>query len=68
MRLYTTASTEFDTAKRKAIYAEINDLLLDESCVMPICSAPARMLTPTSVRDIGLSQHGAFLYNAAWLA
>ena len=25
--------------------AQINDLILDESCVMPICSAPARMLT-----------------------
>jgi peptide/nickel transport system substrate-binding protein len=68
VRLYTTASTEPDTAKRKAIYAEINDLLLDESCVMPICSGPARMTTLAAVRDIGLSQHGSFLYNAAWLA
>ena len=35
---------------------------------MPICSAPARMMTRAAVRDIGLTQHGAFLYNAAWLA
>ena len=68
MRLYTTASTEPDAAKRKAIYAQINDLLLEESCVMPICSAPARMMTSAAVRDIGLSQHGTFMYNATWLA
>jgi peptide/nickel transport system substrate-binding protein len=68
VRLWTEASTEADAAKRKAIYAQINDLLLDESCVMPICSAPARMLTTGSVNNIGLSQHGAFLYTAAWLS
>jgi peptide/nickel transport system substrate-binding protein len=68
VRLWTDASTEADANKRKALYAQINDLLLDESCVMPICSAPARMLTSSSVNDIGLSQHGAFKYTAAWLA
>jgi hypothetical protein len=42
--------------------------MLEESCIMPICSAPARVLTSAGVRDVGLSQHGAFFYNAAWLA
>lgn len=68
VRLWSEASVEPDANKRKAIYAQINDLLLDESSVMPICSAPARMLTSTKVNDIGLTQHGAFLYNAAWLS
>jgi peptide/nickel transport system substrate-binding protein len=68
VRLWTDASTEADPNKRKALYAQINDLLLDESCVMPICSAPARMLTTASVNDIGLSQHGAFKYTSAWLS
>ncbi len=68
LNLWSTASTEADTAKRKALYAQINDLLLDESCVMPICSAPARMLTSGSVNDIGLTQHGAFVFNSTWLA
>src|SRR5438067_7787234 len=58
VRLWTTASTEADPAKRKAIYAQINDLLLEESCIMPICSAPARMLTTGSVNDVGPTQHG----------
>jgi len=68
LKLWSTASTEADAAKRKAIYAQINDLMLDESCIMPICTAPARMLTTAGVNDIGLSQHGAFLYNSAWLS
>jgi hypothetical protein len=35
---------------------------------MPICSAPSRMLTTGSVNDIGLTQHGAFIYNSVWLS
>jgi peptide/nickel transport system substrate-binding protein len=68
VRLFTEASTQADANKRKTLYGQINDLLLDESCVMPICSAPARMLTTSSVNDIGLSQHGAFKYTSAWLS
>jgi peptide/nickel transport system substrate-binding protein len=67
VQLFDAASAEPDVAKRKALYGQINDLLLDESFVMPISSAPARMLTRAGVRDVGLSQHGAFLFNAAWL-
>jgi peptide/nickel transport system substrate-binding protein len=67
VQLFNEASAEPDQAKRKAFYSQVNDLLLEESFVMPISSAPARMLTRSNVHDIGLSQHGAFLYNAAWL-
>jgi peptide/nickel transport system substrate-binding protein len=65
--LYTKLSTEPDAAKRKQLYGQLNDLFLDESCVMPICMASARMLTTSKVHDVGVSQHGAFLYNDAWL-
>jgi peptide/nickel transport system substrate-binding protein len=68
LNLWSSASIEPDAAKRKALYAQINDLLIDESCVMPICSAPARMLTSGSVNDVGLTQHGAFVFNSTWLA
>ncbi len=67
VQLFNQASAEPDTNKRKQIYSQVNDLLLDQSFVMPICSAPARMLTRAQVHDIGLSQHGAFLFNSAWL-
>lgn len=67
VNLFNAASAEPDNAKRKALYAQVNDLLLEESFVMPINASPARMLTRSYVHDVGLSQHGAFLFNAAWL-
>ena len=67
VQLFNQASAEPDTAKRKAIYDQVNDLLLDQAFVDSISSAPARMLTKSYVKDIGLSQHGAFLFNSAWI-
>lgn len=65
--LYTKLSTEPDAAKRKQLYGALNDLLLDESAVMPICMSSARMLTRAAVNNITPSQHGAQLYNEAWI-
>jgi peptide/nickel transport system substrate-binding protein len=67
VHLFNSASAEPDTAKRRAIYEQVNDLLLDEAFVNSIASAPARFLTKSYVKDIGLSQHGAFLFNSAWM-
>jgi len=67
VQLFNSASAEPDGGKRKAIYDQVNDLLLDEAFVNSIASAPARMLTKSYVKDIGLSQHGAFLFNSAWI-
>jgi peptide/nickel transport system substrate-binding protein len=67
VNLFNMASAEPDNDKRKALYSQVNDLFLDQSFVMPINSSPARMLTHKTVHDIGLTQHGAFLFNAAWL-
>ncbi|MBV8084596.1 MAG: hypothetical protein JO247_07250, partial [Chloroflexi bacterium] len=67
LQLYNSAAVEPDASKRKALYSQLNDLFLDESAVMPIVSAPARLLTRNTVHDIGLSMHGAFLYNDAWI-
>jgi peptide/nickel transport system substrate-binding protein len=67
VELFNSASSEPDNAKRKALYDQVNDLLLDEAFVNPIASAPSRMVTKSYVKDIGRSQHGAFLYNSAWI-
>jgi ABC-type transport system substrate-binding protein len=65
--LFNAVSTEPDVAKRKQLYTSLNDLLLDESAVMPICMASARMVTRATVHDVALSQHGRFLYDGAWI-
>jgi peptide/nickel transport system substrate-binding protein len=67
VQLFNAASSEPDNARRKAIYDQVNDLILDQAFVNSISSAPARMLTKSYVKDVGLSQHGAFLFNSAWL-
>jgi ABC-type transport system substrate-binding protein len=64
--LYETVTSEPDAAKMKTAYDQLNDLLLDESAVMPMCAGPVRMLTRGSVHDIKGSAHGAFKYNDAW--
>ncbi|MBV9581085.1 MAG: hypothetical protein JO057_21095, partial [Chloroflexi bacterium] len=67
VQLFNAASSEPDNDKRKAIYDQVNDLLLDQAFVNSISSAPARMVTKNYVKDIGRSLHGAFLFNSAWL-
>lgn len=67
VQLFDQASAEPDTTRRKQLYDQINDLLLDESFVMPISNGPGRMLTRARVHDIVPSQHGTFLFNSAWL-
>jgi peptide/nickel transport system substrate-binding protein len=66
--LHATASVEPDAAKRKALYSQITDLIIDESFIMPIGSVPVRMVARAAVNDIFPSRHGALMYNSAWLA
>jgi len=66
--LHATASVEPDAAKRKALYSQITDLIIDESFIMPIGSVPVRMVARAAVNDIFSSRHGALMYNSAWLA
>ena len=66
--LHASASVEADPEKRKAAYAQITDLIIDESFIMPIGSVPVRMVARTAVNDIFPSRHGALMYNHAWLA
>jgi peptide/nickel transport system substrate-binding protein len=66
--LHASATVEADAAKRKAMYSQITDLILDESFIMPIGSVPVRMVGRTTINDIFPSRHGALLYNSAWMA
>ena len=65
--LHTAASVEPDLAKRKQLYAQITDLILDESFTMPLASVPNRMVTRAAVQNIIGSRHGALLYNETWI-
>ena len=66
-QLFNSAAVEPDTAKRKQIYAQLSDLLLDESFAMPIAPASTRTTTKVAVHGLTASQHNSLLYNDAWI-
>src|SRR3984893_16488444 len=67
-QLFQAAAIEPDLAKRKQIYAQLSDLLLDESFAMPMAPASTRVTARSGVRGLVTSQHNALLYNDAWIS
>jgi peptide/nickel transport system substrate-binding protein len=68
LSLVNSAAAEPDLTKRKALYSQLNDLLLDESFVMTLAQNVKTLGIRANVRDIGKTQHGVFPYTNAWLA
>jgi peptide/nickel transport system substrate-binding protein len=66
-QLLTAVSIEPDASKRKQLYAQISDVLLDESFAMPMAPAPTRVTARSTVHGLVASQHNAPLYNDTWL-
>lgn len=66
-QLIDAAGTEPDLAKRKQLYSQLNDLVLDESFSITLTSSPPRLVMRANVRDIGYSLHEAFSYTETWL-
>ena len=66
--LVAAASTEPDAAKRKALYGEINDFLLDASYSMAICPYPNMLIMRNNVRALGYTTALEWSLRSAWLA
>ncbi len=67
-QLVSTASSEPDAGKRKALYNQINALLLDESFIMALAGGPPTLAMKANVNGIEPSAHDGFYYQSAWLA
>jgi len=67
-QLITTGATETDPAKLKDAYAQLNDLVLDESFVFLITISPPTMLAKANVRGIEWTAHESPWYVNTWLA
>jgi peptide/nickel transport system substrate-binding protein len=68
--LVSAASSEPDAAKRKQIYADLNDILIDESFIMALAPFPARLVASTKVHDIqsaDATRVDNFSFTDAWL-
>jgi peptide/nickel transport system substrate-binding protein len=67
-QLIASAATEPDLTKRKQIYSQLNDIVIDESFVMFLCPYPVRMITRAKLHDVVSPESpGTFLFTHAWL-
>jgi hypothetical protein len=66
-RLITTAGSEADLSKRKQIYSQINDLLLDECFASVISQFRPKLAMRAAVHDVGPTLHEGFSYTDTWL-
>jgi peptide/nickel transport system substrate-binding protein len=67
-RLVSTAAMEPDAIKRKQLYSQINDVLLDQSFDIIICSNIIRAQTTDKVQGLGHRRNDFFTFTDAWLS
>jgi ABC-type transport system substrate-binding protein len=67
-QLATAAPTEPDAAKRKALYSELNDVVLDLCGTMPLSRYAQTAILRTNVRGLTYNQMPKFTFDTAWLA
>ncbi|HLZ29268.1 MAG TPA: ABC transporter substrate-binding protein [Chloroflexota bacterium] len=62
------ATTEIDPAKRKQLYADLNNMLLDEVYIIGMSPTTNRLMATTKVHGIAPTLHSAQKWWEAWLA
>ncbi len=58
---------EPDAAKRKALYSQINDLLLDEAFALAIGPVTVRVATRATLKGVETAMTDGFVFTNAWL-
>ncbi len=66
-QLIASVGSETDPVKQKQIYAQINDVLLDESFAMYLSPTPIIMLGTAGLHDVTPNAHGGWLLTTTWL-
>ena len=67
-QLVDAASVEPDLAKRRQIYAQLNDLMLDEMFMTSLAADPPMLVTRAAVRGAFHSLHEAVIWTDTWIA
>lgn len=67
-QLITTAATEPDLAKRRDLYGQIEDIILDESASMTVSLYPQTALASARVHDLNYDFRPSLTYASAWLS
>jgi peptide/nickel transport system substrate-binding protein len=68
VELVGRATTETDPAKRKQIYSDLNDMLLDEVYIIGMSPTTNRLMTTTKVHGISSTLHSAQKWWEVWMA
>jgi peptide/nickel transport system substrate-binding protein len=66
-QLITSLQVEPDAAKRQALYAQLNDYLLDQCFSMPLATNPPVIATSSKVHDVGWNAHDQLQHDQLWL-
>jgi peptide/nickel transport system substrate-binding protein len=67
-QLVTAAATEPNPDKRKQMYSQLNDFLIDAAFVYPLASRQTRSVARTNVQGVGHRRNEMYTFNTAWLA
>jgi len=65
--LVSLAATEADAVKRKALYVQINDYMLDQAFQMPVAGNIDRILARAGVKNIGHRANSVWALNETYL-
>jgi peptide/nickel transport system substrate-binding protein len=68
VELLGRATSEADQTKRKQIYSQLNDMLLDEVYIITMSPTINRLMSTTKVQGIASTLHNAQKWWEAWLA
>jgi peptide/nickel transport system substrate-binding protein len=67
VQLVNQAATEPDAARRKQVYRQLNDLLVDEAFCVAMATGAPRMLARSNVHGIGYTLHEGFTWSDVWI-
>jgi peptide/nickel transport system substrate-binding protein len=67
-QIVNSLATEANAAKRKPLYDQLNDFILDEQFVIVVVSNPSAVVTRANVQNVQWDLHGARKYAEMWLA
>jgi peptide/nickel transport system substrate-binding protein len=66
-QLVASAQAEPDAARRKLLYAQLNDYILDQSFGMPIAKSTSRILARASVHGIEFRRNDVMAFGNTWI-
>ena len=62
------AASEPDAAKRKQLYSQLNDFILDQSFGLPIAPSTSRVVTASNVHGLEFRLNDVMYFGNVWMS